>query len=265
MRLKIRSTILAAAALPALGLGALAQEAAPPSAAPPSPSFDARQTHDIEGIVRNYLVAHPEVLIEAINALEAKQADQQSASQKVAIADVGEALTSTPKGTALGNPDGDVTVVEFFDYNCGYCRHALSDMDALIKTDPKVRFVLKEIPVLGPDSVAASRVSLAFRDIAPDRYGAFHRKLLGSPGVANESRALDVAAGLGVDEAEIRKAMTSPAVVAALAETNRMANRLAINGTPSYVLGDTVVPGAIGAKGLESAVGNMRRCGSASC
>ena len=262
MRASARSALFALFAVPALTVGSFAQEPVPAKAAA---SFDDQQTKAIEGIVRNYLISHPEVLLDAMNALEAKRADQQSSAQKAAIGSLSDRLTTSPKGTVLGNPDGDVTVVEFFDYNCGYCRHALADMDALLKKDPNVRFVLKEIPVLGPDSVAASHVSLAFREVAPDKYGAFHRELLGSHGVANEARALDVAADQGVDEKAIRKAMKSPAVTKALADANEMANRLAIGGTPSYVIGDLVVPGAVGVDGLESAVSNIRSCGSATC
>ena len=227
--------------------------------------FDADDTKAIEAIVRNYLVTHPEVLVEAIDALEAKRTADAEASQKSAIAENAEAIFATPEGTVLGNPKGDVTVVEFFDYNCGYCKQALSDMDKLIEADSNIRFVLKEIPVLGPNSVAASQVSLAFRKLKPEKYGEFHRKLLSSRGVADEKRAMAVAAEFGVDEATLRPVMASPDIAADIATDNDTARALGVNGTPSYVIKDQVLPGAVGLDNLQTAIANVRSCGSASC
>lgn len=227
--------------------------------------FDAEQTKDIEAIVRNYLVTHPEVLVEAINALEAKRTADAAASQKKTIAENSDAIFASPEGTALGNPTGDVTVVEYFDYNCGYCKHALDDMDKLLKSDTNVRFVLKEIPVLGPQSIEASRVSLAFRKLKPESYGEFHRKLLSSRGVADEKKALAVAAEFGVDEAALRPVMASPEIAADIASDNETATALGVNGTPSYVIKDEVLPGAVGLDNLQTAIANVRSCGSASC
>ncbi|KQT49038.1 disulfide bond formation protein DsbA [Aureimonas sp. Leaf454] len=220
---------------------------------------------DIEGVVRDYLIRNPEVLLEAMDALEAKRAVKDVAEQKAAIASAGPTLYATPAGTTLGNPAGDVTVVEFFDYNCGYCKRALADMEGLLEKDTKIRFVLKEIPVLGDESVAASHVSLAFRHLAPERYGDFHRKLLGLRGVANEDSAIAVAEEMGIDDAALRAAMASPEVEAAIAENTRLAGLLKINGTPSYVVGGEVVPGAIGLEGLAAKIENVRTCASASC
>ncbi|KQT83423.1 DsbA family protein [Aurantimonas sp. Leaf443] len=228
-------------------------------------SFDETQARDIRAIVRDYLVANPEVLVEAMTALEAKQSAQQAAAQSKAVASIASSLHASPEGTVIGNPDGDVTVVEFFDYNCGYCRHAMADMDAMVKADPKLRFVLKEIPVLGPNSAEASHVSLAFRQIAPAKYPAYHRALLGAPGVSNEAKALGVAEELGVSEAEIRKAMQSSAVMDALAESNAMASVLQLTGTPTYVIGDEVISGAVGKEQLAARVASLRECGKTAC
>ena len=228
-------------------------------------SFDAKQTGDIETIVHDYLVQHPEVLLEALDALEAKRSREQVASQKKAIEEVSPALFETPKDTVIGNPDGDVTVVEFFDYNCAYCKRALPDMEAMVKTDSKLRFILKEIPVLGPQSVAASKVSLALRKIAPVQYAAFHQKLLGARGTADEASALAVASSLGVDAAALKQVMDSQEVGAELSKLGEMATTLSISGTPSYVVEDQVLAGAVGLDALKNAVANVRQCGSASC
>ena len=252
----IRTTIVAAAGL-ALAFPAMAQTE--------QSRFDAEAKQAIETIVHQYLVEHPEVLLEALDSLEAKRASQQMASQKAAIAEHGAALFASPEGTVLGNPAGDVTLVEFFDYNCGYCKQALADMDALIAADPNVRFVLKEIPVLGPQSLAAAQVSLAVREAAPERYAEFHRALLEKRGVADEASALAVAEDLGLAIEEVRASMASPAVAAALAESNEIAEGLAINGTPTYVFSDTVLAGAVGAEALAAGVANVRECGSTTC
>lgn len=233
--------------------------------AEPSLAFDDAQTRDVEKIVRDYLVSHPEVLIEALNGLEAKQAAEEQSKQKLAIANSGSELTSSPEGTILGNPQGSVTVVEFFDYNCGYCKRALSDMSALLAADKDLRFVLKEIPVLGPASEAASRVSLAFREIAPGKYASFHVKLLSSRGVADEARAIAVATSFGVSEAELRDAMDRPSVAAIIERDLRLASQLGITGTPSYVIGDSLLPGAVGLDVLDQKIANVRTCGKADC
>jgi protein-disulfide isomerase len=235
------------------------------TAGAPALAFTDGEKTDIETVVRDYLIRNPEVLLEAMDALEAKRQTQAIGEQKAAIAEAGPNLFATPEGTVIGNPKGDVTVVEFFDYNCGYCKRALADMQALIEADPQLRFVLKEIPVLGPQSVEASHVSLAFRHLSPAKYGEFHTRLLGLKGVANEDSALTLAEELGVDEAAMRAAMALPEVEAALQEDTRIAELLKITGTPSYVLADEVVPGAIGMAGLAEKIASVRSCGKTRC
>ncbi|WP_244639263.1 DsbA family protein [Aureimonas endophytica] len=251
-----RAPLRAAALAAFLSLPVLPQAAA---------AMDEPQKSELRGEIRAYLLEHPEVLLEAMDALEAKRAAEEARNQSAAIASLAGELTATPPGTAIGNPEGDVTLVEFFDYNCGYCKHALTDMEALVAADPKLRVVLKEIPVLGEQSVAASRVSLAFRHLAPQRYGEFHEKLLGMRGVADEDSAIGVAEGLGVAEADLRGAMGSPDVQKAIDENNRLSALLKVNGTPSYVIGDEVVSGAVGREALAAKIQNMRSCAKASC
>lgn len=245
-----------------LGAALLAGSAALPA---PALAFSDGEKTDIEAVVRDYLIRNPEVLLEAMDALQAKRASEDLAAQKGAIAGAGDGLFASPEGTVLGNPQGDVTVVEFFDYNCGYCKRALGDMETLVKKDPQLRFVLKEIPVLGEASTAASHVSIAFRHLAPTQYGAFHKQLLATKGVADADTAIAAAADFGVEEKALREAMKLPEVEAVLAENERLAGLLKINGTPSYVIGDEVVPGAIGAEGLAEKVANVRSCGKTSC
>ncbi|MEN3791583.1 DsbA family protein [Fulvimarina sp. MAC3] len=228
-------------------------------------SFDATEKQDIEKIVRDYLVTNPEVLVEAMNALQQKQDAEQKTAQADVIAKARDQLHSAPEGMVLGNPDGDVTVTEFFDYNCGYCRQALADMTALIEEDDNVRFVLKEFPILGMGSLEASRVSMAFRDLAPEKYREFHETLLSKRGSADKASALQVAEDLGVDPAKIEDIMASSTNMKALQEIQVLANDLRINGTPSYVIGEEVIQARVGTEGLKSAVAAMRECGKPDC
>ncbi|KQQ91468.1 DsbA family protein [Aureimonas sp. Leaf324] len=231
----------------------------------PALALDDAQTREIETIVRNYLIANPEVLLESMQALEAKRSAQAKAGQSETIASLRERLDASPAGTVAGNPQGDVTLVEFFDYNCGYCKRAASDLQVLLESDPKLKVVYKEIPVLGPASEAAARVSLAFRETKPDSYPQFQKTLLASRAQVDEARALEVAAQLGVQEATLRPLLGGQSVTAALNESAELATALGISGTPSYVIGDELVPGAVGADALAEKIANIRACGSASC
>jgi len=237
------------------------------SIAAPLPAFalDDAQKKEIGAFIKEYLVENPEILLDVQEALQKKQEQVQQAKAGAAITDNEKAIFSSPYDIALGNPKGDVTIVEFFDYNCGYCKRALSDMDEILTEDKNVRFVLKELPILGPDSLAAHKVSAAFRDLAPEKYGEFHRALLGAEGRATEESAIAIASGMGVSEADIRKTMTEKPHDDAVRQAYSLANDLGITGTPSYVLGQEMVFGAVGADDLREKIANVRACGKASC
>lgn len=173
----------------------------------PAAALDAKQKEEFGAFIKEYLLANPEIMLEVQEALSAKQRAKQQESAQAAIAGNSEAIFNSTHDIALGNPNGDVTIVEFFDYNCGYCKRALSDMDAILAEDKNVRFVLKELPILGPESLAAHKVSAAFRTVAPEKYGDFHRALLGSEERATEETAIAVAAKLGVTEEQLREKM----------------------------------------------------------
>jgi protein-disulfide isomerase len=226
--------------------------------------FTPAQKGAVEKIVHEYLVAHPEVLQEVMSELEKRQQAADEEKHKTAIKTNAEALFSSPDQVVLGNPSGNVTFVEFFDYNCGYCKHAMSDMLTLLKDDPKLKVVLKEFPVLGPGSVEAAHVAVAVRMQAPKKYLEFHTKLLGGRGHADGARALAVAKELGLDMDRLQKDAKSPEAEKTLKQDYKLAEALGLNGTPSYVIGDSVIVGAIGLKGLQEKV-NTARCGKASC
>lgn len=228
--------------------------------------FSAPQRGEIESIVREYLIAHPEVLQEAMAELDKRQTAAEAAKHKDAVKQNAKALFSSPRQVVLGNPKGNVTFVEFFDYNCGYCKHAMGDMLTLLKDDPKLKVVLKEFPVLGPGSVEAAQVAVAVRmqDKTGKKYLEFHQKLLGGRGPADRAHALAVAKEIGMNMTQLEKDMNSPEVKATLQENFKLAETLGLNGTPSYVIGDNVVVGAIGLSGLQEKI-NTARCGKASC
>lgn len=208
----------------------------------------------IETIVRDYLVKNPEILMEMQTALEAKQNQAQQAAAQQAIQSSREEIFNADYDGVVGNPQGKVTIVEFYDYNCGYCKHAQQDMQALTAANPDLRFVLKEFPILGPDSQKAHVVSMAFRKLMPEKYGEFHNRLLGGEGRAGEASAMKIALALGADEAALRKEMKNPAIMEAFSRTYDLANRLNITGTPSYVIGNEVVFGALGQEVLAEKI-----------
>ena len=218
-----------------------------------------RHPEEVEQIVNDYLAAHPEVVQAAISALikksRAARADAGQDKSAAARRDAA-ALDLSPHQITLGDPDGDVTLVEFFDYNCGFCRRALPDTLALLKAEPKLKIVLKEFPVLGPNSVEAARVAIALRMQDPDgsRYLAFHQRLLGEAAPNDKNRALSVAKELGFDPVRLEKDMASDEVKATLSENARLGKDLGLTGTPSYVVGDAVVVGAVGLASLEERV-----------
>jgi protein-disulfide isomerase len=200
----------------------------------------------VELIVRDYLLANPELLVEVQTALEAKQKEEQRVANLGIIKDARDEIFNSSYDGVVGNPAGKVTMVEFYDYNCGYCRRAIEDMRALTKSDPDLRFVLKEFPILGPDSQKAHVVSMAFHKLMPQKYGEFHTRLLGGPGRASEASAIKIALSLGADEAKLREAMKDRTIPATFSKTYDLANKLSISGTPSYVIGNEVVFGALG-------------------
>ena len=224
-------------------------------------SFSDPQRSEIERIVKDYLVAHPEVLQEVINELEKRQTDADAAKHREGVKQYSQALFHSPRQVTIGNRQGDVTLVEFFDYNCGYCKRALSDMLNLMKEDPKLRVVLKEFPVLGPGSVEAAQVGVAVRmqDPTGKKYLEFHQKLLGGRGQADRAHALAVAKEIGLDMARIEKDMTGDEAKATLEENMHIAEALGLNGTPSYVIGTEVVVGAVGLAALKEKVGTARQ------
>ena len=249
-----------------LAARAIRSEPQPPVAPQPlTPGLSTDQTR-VEEIIRNYLLLHPEVLQESIAELEKRQALAEAEKHRNAVKENAQVLFNSPLQVVLGNPQGDVTFVEFFDYNCAYCKRALSDMMELMKADPKLKVVLKEFPVLGQGSMEAAQVSAAVRmqDKNGKKYLEFHQKLMLGRGQADKTRALAVAKEIGLDMTRLEQDLTSNEARATIEESLKLAEALGLNGTPSYVVGPDVLVGAVGVAALRDKV-NAARCGKATC
>ncbi len=236
------------------------------TAASSAQEFSKTQKSEIEKIIKDYLTANPELLEEMSTELQKRQAIAEEAKHKAAVEKNADAIFKSPRGVVVGNQNGDVNFVEFFDYNCGYCKKAMADMLDLMKSDPKLRVVLKEFPVLGPGSMEAAQVAIAVRmqDPTGKKYLDFHQKLLGGRGQADKARAMAAAKDAGADMAKLEKDLASPEVKATLAENFKIAEDMGLNGTPSYVIGKNVVVGAVGIEGLSKKISEAR-CGKATC
>jgi protein-disulfide isomerase len=229
-------------------------------------SFSDAQRSEIQKIMKDYLLSHPEVLEEVSAELTKRQAAAEAEKHASAVSANANVIFNSPRGVTVGNKDGDVTFVEFFDYNCGYCKRAMTDMLDMMKADPKLKVVLKEFPVLGPGSVEAAQVAVAVRmqDPTGKKYLDFHQKLLGGRGQADKARAMAAAKEAGLDMAKLEKDFSSPEVRATIEENFKLAEAMGMNGTPSYVIGKQVVIGAVGIDALKEKVSNAR-CGKAMC
>jgi protein-disulfide isomerase len=237
----------------ALGVVLAAFVVAAPAAAQ---TFSDDQRHEIEGIVKDYLVKHPEVIQDVMAALDKKQQEAEAEKARTTIKENNATLFNSPHQVVLGNPQGEVQVVEFFDYNCAFCKRALPDMLTLLKTDTRIRFVLKEFPVLGEGSVEAAHVAVAARmqDPTGKKYIEFHQKLLGGRGPADKARALAVAKDVGFDMPRLEKDMASDEVKTTIDENMKLADALGVSGTPSYVIGSELVVGAVGLDALKEKI-----------
>lgn len=220
---------------------AAAQSGASPGTIVAGP-FTAEQKKAIEGIIRDYLVANPELFLEVQTALEQKMEKLQAEKLKVALAQNADEIFRRKSAPTAGNPSGDVTVVEFFDYNCGYCKRGLPGLVKLIEKDPKIKVVFKELPILSKGSEEASRVALAAG--LQGKYWDAHRALLEAKGQLNEATALKAIEKLGLDMARLKRDMAGPEVKTEIEKVRELAQKMGINGTPHFLVGERSVPGA---------------------
>lgn len=228
--------------------------------------FDAKQKAEIEALVRDYILKNPEIIRDAMMELDRRQREAEKQAQRTALLAQRAQLFENPSSIVIGNPKGDVTVVEFFDYNCGYCKRSLTDIQELIKSDPRVKVVLKDFPILGPDSVDASKLAVAAKaQLTPERYLDFHSRLMASKGRVGKEKALEVAAEMKLDLAKLQADAEGPTVKDFINGTLELAETIGVNGTPAFVVGDEVIAGAVGLAPIRRVVTALRQCGKATC
>ncbi|QND64684.1 DsbA family protein [Mesorhizobium loti] len=192
--------------------------------------------------VHDYIIAHPEVIMESIQGLEARQRDADAAAAKAVLTSRADDIFRDKQSPVGGNAEGNVTMVEFFDYNCPYCRQVAPIMAQAAADDPQLRIVYKEFPILGPDSVFAAKAALAAE--RQGKYGAFHKALFGARTRVTEAVVLRVAAEAGLDVPRLKADMQQPDIQALIDRNMELAQALRITGTPGFVVGNQIFPGA---------------------
>lgn len=228
-------------------------------------AFSDEQKKAIGDIVKDYLMKNPEVLVDVQAALEAKLEKEQSEKLKTFMSENAKDIYRNPDSPVAGDPNGDITVVEFFDYNCGYCKRGLTEVQKLINSDKKVRFVFKELPILSKGSEETARAALAAK--RQGKYWEFHQAMLSVKGQANEAASLKAAEALALDMTKFKADMAGDAVKDELEQMKALAKKMGINGTPHFLVGDKSIPGApedLHVQ-LEGLVADFRKSGCGYC
>jgi protein-disulfide isomerase len=230
-----------------------------PAAAVDLDQMTAEEKDAFGAAVREYLLTHPEVLMEAIAVLERREELARAEAEVSMISENAAEIFDDPDSWVGGNLDGDLTVVEFLDYRCGYCRRAAPDLEALLKSDGNIRWVVKEYPILGEESVVASRFALSvLRNAGDAAYEAAHHALMALRGTYDERSLTRLAESLDLDAATVLAGMEDPEIDRILAENQALARVLAISGTPSFVFGDQVIRGYVPLDGMRQIVRDAR-------
>ena len=215
-------------------------------------------------MIEDYLMSNPRILQKVSAALNAELTAERTAATRTALTELKPAIFEAEGQIVLGNPNGDVTLVEMFDYNCGYCRQALPDLAALLDSDKNLKVILKEFPILSQGSVDAARIAAQVADADVD-YWTFHQALFTSRGQVDKAAALKAATDLGLNPITLEMGMKTPRVDQVIEESYRIADRLKITGTPTFIIGDEIIPGAIGLEALQQRIANMRASGATAC
>jgi len=245
----------------AIGLGAVVALVAAiglstPTTVTAEEGLSEAQEAAIEGLIQKYIQEHPDEILEAVRAYTERQKAMASASAEANLTELREQILFDPRAPVAGNPDGDVTVVEFFDYRCGYCKKSLDMVMAMIEEDPNLRVVFKEFPILSPQSRRASLAALASRE--QGKYLEFHYALMSSRGSFDDQQIMDIAAEVGLDVAKLQKDMEAPEITAYLDSVQDLARALDIGGTPTFVVENKIVRGAVDAETLRQAIADKR-------
>ncbi|MBV9863582.1 MAG: thioredoxin domain-containing protein [Alphaproteobacteria bacterium] len=214
------------------------------------------ERQQIEAIIHDYLMQHPDVLMEALQAAEDKLKGEEQEKASKAVVERRQQILNDAATPVGGNPNGDVSVVEFFDYRCPYCKQVEPSLEKLLAEDQQLRFVYKEMPVLGPESVIAARAALAARN--QGKYLAFHIAMMNTKGQIGEDTVYTVAASVGLDLDRLKRDMAAPEIEMALKSNLDLADQLDIRGTPGFVIGNQIVPGAVDIAALRQFIDDAR-------
>ncbi len=219
-------------------------------------NFSPAEEDAIRQLVRDYLLANPEVLMEAAQVYRERQQEIQQQQAREALVSRREELDQDPDSPVLGNPDGDVVVVEFFDYRCPYCVRVAEPLREAVESDGNIRLVMKEFPILGPESMVAARMALAAEK--QGKYEELHFAMMTVSGKLTEAKAFKIAEKIDLDMDQLRRDMEAPEIDAMLQRNFALAQALQINGTPAFVIGDEVVRGAIDMGTMREIIGRTR-------
>ena len=230
--------------------------------ADPTGSFTPQQVSALQGIIKDYLISNPDVMVEITKEIEKRQQVLQAAEHQKLIADNKASIFSRPGDFVYGNAKGDVTVVEFFDYNCGWCKKAIDDVVKLTKADPKVRVVMKEFPIFGEASSLAAKAAMA--SVKQGKYWEFHTALMREKQVTKEN-LFPIAEKVGLNVAKLKTDMADPKLEEALKETTQIAQALGIEGTPGFIVDSKINVGYLPAEGLQQMIGEIRKAGCQMC
>lgn len=212
---------------------------------------------EVEKIVREYLLANPEILNEMIAELQEREQMSAAEKAKTGIAQNKEALYNDGFSHVAGNPNGDVTLIEFFDYRCGYCRKVRPELVTLMEQDGGVRLILKEFPILSPTSHEAAKAAIASMNQGGELYWKFHQAMLAADGLDSPT-IYDIAADVGLDVERLKKDMEDPSVEQKIAQNHELAEKLGVDGTPAFIIGDKLYPGALGVDEMKELVAAQR-------
>jgi protein-disulfide isomerase len=246
--MKLRTVFALASVLLAIAL-------APVHADPLTPE----QRAEVEAVIRDTIAKHPEIVLDALQAAQKKDRDAADAATSKTVAAESKALFGDSSSPEAGNPKGDVTIVEFFDYRCPYCKEVQPSVERLLKEDGQLRIVYKEFPILGPASVYAARVALAAR--AQGKYDEFHRTMMAVKGKIDEDTVRQTAAGVGIDMTKAAAALDDDRITGIIKRNYALAETLDIDGTPAFIVGDALLPGAADLDTLRKAIAKARKGG----
>lgn len=222
-------------------------------------SISPEMKQNIEDIVRDYIDDNPQILVDAINKLRQRDAERRGQRGKANLGRLRDELENSKTSPIGGNPKGDITIVEFSDYRCPFCKRMMPITDKLLKEDGNIRYVYKEFPILGPISTYASKAALGVWKMDKKKYIPFHNAVLGSRGDLTEERILGIAEDVGIDTDVLEKEINSPAIEREIRRNIEIAGTLGITGTPAYIIGKRIVPGAMSFEDLRDIVTDARK------